>query len=61
VRYNNYEVDLYLLSQDYGQNFTDFIRDSDNYPNAEYHAWRVLTPAEEEREKEAEAEMVLLC
>ena len=41
-------------------NFTDFIRDSDNYPNAEYHAWRHLTSEEEEREKEAEAEMVLL-
>jgi hypothetical protein len=41
-------------------NFTDFIRDSDNY-RAEYHAWRHLTLVEEEREKEAEAEMVLLC
>jgi hypothetical protein len=42
-------------------NFTDFIRDSDNYPEAEYHAWRHLTLEEEEREKEAEAELVLLC
>ena len=42
-------------------NFTDFIRDSDNYPNAEYHAWRRLTPTEEERETEAEAEILLLC
>ena len=42
-------------------NFTDFIRDSDNYPEAEYHAWRHQTLVEEEREKEAGAEMVLLC
>jgi hypothetical protein len=40
-------------------NFTDFIKDSDNYPNAEYHAWRRLTPDEEKREAEAEMPLQL--
>ena len=40
-------------------NFVDFIKDSDN-KGAEYHAWRHLTPNEEETE--AKAEMLLqLC
>ena len=37
-------------------NFAGFIRDSDN-KGAEYHAWRHLTPKEEEIE--AKAEMLL--
>jgi hypothetical protein len=37
--------------------FTDFISDSDNPTKAEYHAWRHLTPNEEETE--AKAEMLL--
>jgi hypothetical protein len=40
-------------------NFADFIKVSDN-KGAEYHAWRHLTPNEEETE--AKAEMLLqLC
>jgi hypothetical protein len=47
-------------------NFTDFIKQSDNDKNrnqkakVQYHAWRLLTPNEEEIE--AESEMLLqLC
>jgi|GEM_PF-4686719 hypothetical protein len=47
-------------------NFTDFIKQSDNDKNTnqeakvQYHAWRLLTPNEEEIE--AESEMLLqLC
>jgi hypothetical protein len=36
-------------------NFQQFIKDSDNYPDVEYHGWRLMTTTEEEAQQQTVA------